>query len=271
MAESAPSPERAVACDTRTRAGVAIAEGDRRSLLESPSYSSAPPARPNRDALCGECTSDGLLADPEPQTDLHQGQSIDVQLDRLGEVALIETAVADRDRPAEKVRRHRAPMNVESLGQLHVRRPSLVEDHQFVRLRRGQEGLSHPNRTHHPAPRVRHRRRRRSAILLVDPPRPARSNGFQGRAGVLKLSTEVHTTGNVRTLPLVITGQGSFVVCPRSTVISRMIAAARGLLKAFSPQGAKVQRVTHREALGAHDTDRRRSSDHICPQGGALL
>lgn len=80
---------------------------------------SAPPTWPNRDTLRVQCTSDGLLAGPEPQPHLHQRHPTDIQLDRFSEVALIETAGADRDRPADQMRRRRAAVHTEPLAQLN--------------------------------------------------------------------------------------------------------------------------------------------------------
>lgn len=57
-----------------------------------------PSAGSDRGARRGQRAPDRLLADPKPQADLHQTQPAGVQLDGFGEVALIETAPADRDR-----------------------------------------------------------------------------------------------------------------------------------------------------------------------------
>lgn len=107
-------------------------------------------ARADRDAVGRKRTTHCLLADPEPQPHVQQRQAAVVHLDRFGEVALIETAPAHRDRPADEVRRRCAAMNAEPLTEFHKRRTRLVQGGQLVDLRRAQKGLSHPNCTHHP-------------------------------------------------------------------------------------------------------------------------
>lgn len=148
---------------------------------------------PNPDALRRYGPAYCLLAHSEAQPDLHQSRPTGVQVDRFGELRISETATTDRDRTTDKVRRHRAAMHAESLGQLHVRRPRLIQGHQLVHLRWAEKGLSHPNCTHLASPRVHYGWLQRRPVPPVNPPRPARSHGFKGRAGVLELSTEVHS------------------------------------------------------------------------------
>ena len=140
---------------------------------------------------CGERNVDHL--DLPVVADLQQSQATCIELDCLGEMMLIETAPADRDRAADQMRSSRAVVHAEPLTQLHQRRARLVEGHQFVHLRRAQKGLSHPNSAHHAPSRVHHGRLQWSPISSVDPPRPARSHRSQSRARVLELSTEVHS------------------------------------------------------------------------------
>lgn len=90
------------------------------------------------------------------------------------------------------MRRDGAAVNAEPLAQLHEGRTRLVQGHQLVHSCRAQKGLSHPNSTHHPTPRVHYRRLQGTPITLVEPARPAQSHRLQGRARVLKLSTELH-------------------------------------------------------------------------------
>lgn len=70
--------------------------------------------------------------------------------------------------------------------------PSAIQGNQLVHLRRAQKGLSPPNCAHYPPSRVHYGRLKRSPVPPVDAPRRARSHGFQGGAGVLELSAEVH-------------------------------------------------------------------------------
>lgn len=108
------------------------------------SYGLAAPAEANLDTLHGQCASDCLLADPEPQSDLHQALPSGIQLDRFGEVGLIETAPADRDRAADQMCSSRAAVHAEVRGQLHERRAVAVPRHQLVDLLGPKKGLSHP-------------------------------------------------------------------------------------------------------------------------------
>ena len=104
-------------------------------------YLGATAGRANYHAGPSRSAPDRLLADPEPPTDLRQRQPTDIQLDRFGEVAIIETAPADRDRTADQMRCCRAAVDAEPLAQLHQRRAPLVQGHKLIYLRRAQKGL----------------------------------------------------------------------------------------------------------------------------------
>lgn len=140
----------------------------RRNLLRSGLRPA--PGRPESDACRNERAPDRLLANPEPQPHIHERQTVGVQLSSFCEVALIETAPADRDRAADKMRCRRAAVHAEPLAQLHQGRARLLQGHQLVHLRRTQKGLSHPNCAHHPPSRVHYGRFRRSPVSSVDAP-----------------------------------------------------------------------------------------------------
>lgn len=78
----------------------------------------APATGPDRDSLCGDGPSHGLLAHAEPHSDLQQRETRLVESGCLGNEKPIEPVLTNRNRAANQVRCDGAAVDAELTAQL---------------------------------------------------------------------------------------------------------------------------------------------------------